>query len=286
MKLGLCTTDFAQAQPVEHLFDRIRQAGYVQVQFNFAAIGSEDMPASVSASLIRRIRQAAADNGLEMVAINATFNLIDPDQDRLRENMRRFPVIAAASRDLGCPTLTLCTGTHDPHDMWRYHPDNALETSFQALCAAMEQLLPAAETNQLFLGIETEAANVAATPERARRLLDTLGSSRVKIIMDGANVFQPGQAQPGQVPAVLRHAFDRLGKDVILAHGKDIAASAGIRFATPGRGILDYDLFLTLLEQAGYTGGMILHGIQDEADIPVCADWMKETIRRHRSSIR
>ncbi|MCK9252864.1 MAG: sugar phosphate isomerase/epimerase [Clostridiales bacterium] len=281
MKVGLCTTDFPRVQTVERLFSRIRQAGYDQVQFNFASIGIEDMPETVSADLIGRIRRACDDNGLDIVAINATFNLIDPDQGRLRENMRRFPVIAAASRELDCSILTLCTGTHDPHDMWRYHPDNAQEASFQALCANMEPLLPIADRNSLYLGIETEAANVAATPQRSRRLLDTLGSPRVKIVMDGANVFQPGQAHPDLAPAVLQNAFDVLGKDVILAHGKDIAASSGIRFATPGRGIIDYDLFLALLRQIGYEGGMILHGIQDEADIPGCAAWMKDLIRRH-----
>jgi len=239
------------------------------------------MPESVSADLIGRIRRSCDDNGLDIVAINATFNLIDPDQGRLRENMRRFPVIAEASRALDCPILTLCTGTHDPQDMWRYHPDNALEASFQALCANMEPLLPIADRYGLYLGIETEAANVAATPQRSRRLLDTLGSPRVKIVMDGANVFQPGQAHPDLAPAVLQNAFDVLGKDVILAHGKDIAASPGIRFATPGRGIIDYDLFLALLRKIGYEGGMILHGIQDEADIPACAAWMKDLIRRH-----
>ncbi len=281
MKVGLCTTDFPRVQTVERLFSRIRRAGYDQVQFNFASIGIEDMPESVSADLIGRIRRSCDDNGLDIVAINATFNLIDPDQGRLRENMRRFPVIAEASRALDCPILTLCTGTHDPQDMWRYHPDNALEASFQALCANMEPLLPIADRYGLYLGIETEAANVAATPQRSRRLLDTLGSPRVKIVMDGANVFQPGQAHPDLAPAVLQNAFDVLGKDVILAHGKDIAASPGIRFATPGRGIIDYDLFLALLRKIGYEGGMILHGIQDEADIPACAAWMKDLIRRH-----
>ena len=281
MKVGLCTTDFPRVQTVERLFSRIRRAGYDQVQFNFASIGIEDMPESVSADLIGRIRRSCDDNGLDIVAINATFNLIDPDQGRLRENMRRFPVIAEASRALDCPILTLCTGTHDPQDMWRYHPDNALEASFQALCANMEPLLPIADRYGLYLGIETEAANVAATPQRSMRLLDTLGSPRVKIVMDGANVFQPGQAHPDLAPAVLQNAFDVLGKDVILAHGKDIAASPGIRFATPGRGIIDYDLFLALLRKIGYEGGMILHGIQDEADIPACAAWMKDLIRRH-----
>jgi sugar phosphate isomerase/epimerase len=282
MKVGLCTTDFPRVQTVERLFSRIRRAGYDQVQFNFASIGIEDMPESVSADLIGRIRRSCDDNGLDIVAINATFNLIDPDQGRLRGEHAPLP---------GDRRGEPCAGLPDPDLMHRYARSagqcgaiiriNALEASFQALCANMEPLLPIADRYGLYLGIETEAANVAATPQRSRRLLDTLGSPRVKIVMDGANVFQPGQAHPDLAPAVLQNAFDVLGKDVILAHGKDIAASPGIRFATPGRGIIDYDLFLALLRKIGYEGGMILHGIQDEADIPACAAWMKDLIRRH-----
>jgi sugar phosphate isomerase/epimerase len=279
MDIGICTTDFAP-HSIPTLFSKIKQYGFTQVQFNFASIGQPDLPAKIDHTLICQINQAVAEQGLDVVAINGTFNMIDPDQDRLEQNIERFSALAAACPLLHCPILTLCTGTNDPDDMWRWHPENRSEASWNKMLAAMEQILPVAERYQLYLGVETEASNVVFSSERARKLLDTMQSPWLKIIMDCANLFQPGMASVDQVRPTIKKAFDDLGPDIILAHGKDIMASPGIVFASPGHGILDYDYFLDLLMEYRYSGGMILHGIKDESEMPGCLRFMKEKIAR------
>jgi len=279
MEIGICTTDF-ETQPVETLFTRIRGYGFSQVQLSLASIGEEELPALIEPGLVERIRRSAQENSLEIVAINGTFNMIHPDPAVRRSGIERFPVLAAAARQLDCPILSLCTGTNDPDDMWRWHPANASAESWQALLQAMAELLPVAEQYGLYLGIETEASNVISSPERARRLIDELRSPWLKIIMDCANLFQRSSAWPDRVAAVIQQAFDSLGPDIILAHGKDIEASDEIIFMSPGRGIIDYDLFLRLLRQYKYPGGMLLHGIKNEKEIPGCVAFIREAIER------
>lgn len=277
MQLGICTTDFPVQSP-ESLMNKIKNYGLSQVQFSFASIGEDELPATLSKNLIRRIHQAINDNNLELVAINGTFNMIHPDLSERHRGIVRFPLLAKVACLLDCRIITLCTGTNDPDNMWRFHPENETEQSWRNLIATLEELLPIAEKNEIYLGIEPEASNVVSTPERARRLLDELCSPWLKIVMDCANIFPKNTARPDLVRPMMKKAFDYLGPYVILAHGKDILSSDDILFTTPGKGIVDYDYFLDLLQQYQYEGGFILHGIRSEEEIPGCVAFMREKI--------
>ena len=78
--------------------------------------------------------------------------------------------------------------------------------------------------------------------------------------MDAANLYVPGDMT--RVAEVLRQAFALLGGDIVLAHAKDLSADCQVVAA--GKGVLDYDLYLDLLRQSGYTGPLILHSLAEE----------------------
>ena len=94
-------------------------------------------------------------------------------------------------------------------------------------------------------------------------VLDAVGSPHLKMILDPANLFLPGTARPENVRGTLRHAVDLFGDDIVLAHGKDIRAGAGIDFCATGEGIIAYPYLAALLAEIGFTGDMMLHGIYD-----------------------
>jgi sugar phosphate isomerase/epimerase len=85
----------------------------------------------------------------------------------------------------------------------------------------------------------------------------------VKIIMDGANLFQGGDFS--HMREVLDEAFTLLGDDIVIAHAKDLIAdgAGGIEWRAAGQGSLDYDYYLTLLHGSGYVGPLILHGLEE-----------------------
>ena len=55
---------------------------------------------------------------------------------------------------LGTRLITLCTGTRDPNDMWRAHPDNDSESAWRDLTVAMQRAIEIAGRYDVFLGIE------------------------------------------------------------------------------------------------------------------------------------
>ena len=112
------------------------------------------------------------------------------------------------------------------------------------------------------------------SPENARCVMDTVGSERLKMILDCANLFHRGRAHPEYVQETIEHAFELYGEDIVIAHGKDIREGDGIDFCGTGRGIVDFPFTAQLLKKYGYTGDMFLHGIYDESDMPFAlAHW-------------
>jgi sugar phosphate isomerase/epimerase len=79
--------------------------------------------------------------------------------------------------------------------------------------------------------------------------------------------------------AVLQEAVDLLGPDIVLAHAKDLACGSRQAQIPAGRGELDYDLYLSILHDAGYRGPLILHGLL-ENEVDEAAAFVRTRLRR------
>lgn len=274
MKLGMYTAELSRPGP-EALFKAVRDYGFEEVQFDFRSVGEEELPIRIGPALTDRIRSAADRNGIKIGAVNGTFNMIDPDIARRKDGILRFGQIAAACGGLGCPLITLCAGSRNPDHKWSWHDGNLEPGAWADLLESAYRLAEVAERHDVYLGLEPEASSVVNTAERARRLLDTVRSPRLKIIMDPANLFQPGEADPANARAVLDRAFGLLGGDIICAHGKDIRAGPGLSFTPAGRGIVDFAYFLELLRRSRYDGAIILHGMKRESEFADSVSFMR-----------
>lgn len=259
--LGLLAPEFPHASLAENL-DAIAAVGAPAVQFDLACAVGETLPAAVDEATIARIRAGFAARGLTLAALSGTYNMIDPDAGRRaagRAGLQRLIPVAAR---LGCPLVTLCTGTRDPDDMWRRHPDNDRPEAFRDLVAELRAALPVAEAHGVTLAVEPEVSNTIDSAVKARRLLDEIGSRRLKVVMDGANIFHEGELP--RMRAVLNEAFALLGRDIALAHAKDLDRDGEAGHLPAGLGRLDYPYYLELIARSGFSGALILHALTPE----------------------
>jgi len=280
MKLGMYSVELKRPTS-DALFAAMKEAGFSQVQFDFASVCEEQLPLSFPPGLLENVGKQAERHGVDIVAVNGTFNMIHPDREVREDGYRRFGSVAAAARELNCGFLTLCTGSRNPDNMWAWHEDNQQPSAWNDLLVSVEKALEQAERYDMILGIECEPNNCVNSPEKARELMDAFRSPRLKIIMDIANLFQKGETRRENVRPIIDRAFELLGKDVYLAHGKDIKEDGKATYA--GNGIVDFEYFLDKLEQSGYTGGMLLHGIKDEREFTDSVAFMKR-ILAHRTN--
>ena len=273
-QLGVFAKHISRATP-EELFDALAEFGFNCTQFNAACLGGPSLPDQIDIAQWRKAAQAARSAGVEVVALSATFNLLDENRTRLINNFRRLKILARGATILGSDLLTLCTGTRNQQDMWTYHPGNQSPAAWQTMIDAMWQALEIANEFDLNLGIEPEVANVVSNANDAARLVTELGSNRIRIVFDPANLYRP-PADPRKDFDVITDGLTLLGNRIAIAHCKDIAAptpeEAGRRQDEPlyshvaaGEGILNYCHYLSELRRLTPNGvPLILHGLKEE----------------------
>ena len=278
MQIGIFAKTLARPT-LDGLLEAIARHGIESVQFNFSCVGLATLPERIGADLADRIRGGVADHVLKLAAVSGTFNLIHPDPRVRRDGLRRFPELVRACARMGAPVITLCSGTRDSENMWRWHPANASVEAWSDLRASLSEVLPVAEANQITLGVEPEPSNVVASARQARRLLDELKSPRLKIVMDAANLFQTQDLT--RMREILDEAFGLLGGDIVIAHAKDIRMDGELRYVAAGKGLLDYEHYLALLAAAGFAGPLILHELQ-EAEVPASVAFLRKMLDASR----
>ena len=243
--------------------DAVATSGIRAVQFDMESAGLATLPDAIPPGLPERIRDGCAARGLTIAAVSGHFNMIDPDVARRRANLDRMGTLAAACRPMGAGIISLSTGTRDPDDMWRRHPDNDTPAAWDDLLASVREALAIADAADVVLAFEPEPANVVRDARRARELLDTVRHPRLKVLLDPANIVAGDLTRdPGDL---LAEAIEGLGPDIATVHAKDIDAAG--RFCAAGQGIVPWDRCVALLRAAGYGGPLILHTLT-EADVP------------------
>ncbi len=271
MQLGIFAKTFARAAFAETL-DAIVAQGLHSIQFNFACVGLRSLPDTIPSELCERIGRECASRSVVVAGVSGTFNMIHPEPAVRAAGLRRLEVLAPATRALGCDFISLCTGTRDPDDMWRAHPENISPAAWRDLLRSMEQAMAVAERHDVLLGVEPEVGNVISSARKARQLLDELHSSRVKIVIDPANLFHPGPVE--HMRGTIQEAFQLVGTDIVMAHAKELAADGTTGNVVPGKGVLDWDYYFNTLAGMNFSGPIVLHGV-GESDVPEAARFLR-----------
>lgn len=276
MQIGIFAKTFSRDSLAATL-DAVTGAGLHHVQFNLSCAGLSPLPESMPEGLPKTIRLAHESRKISMAAVSGTFNMAHPNPDVRKEGLRCFRVLAAACKPMGTELITLCTGSRDPENMWRKHPENTSEAAWNDMRTCVAKAIEVAEAHDLFLGVEPEVSNIVDSAKKARQLLDEIRSPRLRIVMDGANLFHDGELS--RMQDVLSEAFELLGSDIALAHAKDLTRDGAAGDAAAGTGLLDYDAYIRLLRRVGYTGPLILHGLT-EAQVPESVAFLRAALQR------
>jgi sugar phosphate isomerase/epimerase len=273
MKLGVFAKTYERPS-VDKAFEAAARDGFSCVQFNLACSGLNTLPDEpVPEAITLEIQRAARHHGIELAAVSGTFNMAHPVASVRQDGVKRLKNVIAWAAATGVPAVTLCTGSRDPVDMWRAHPENRSPQAWEDLVETLTQVLSSADAAGLTLAVEPEPANVVADAVSARRLLDTLGSARLKIILDPANlanVVAPNGDRKG-----LAEAIDLLAADTILVHAKDRRADGSV--CPAGQGVVEFLPFLGRLRHAGYDGPLVVHGIE-EGEVPTAVSYLRSTL--------
>lgn len=276
MRIGIFLSTFT-GKTLESKLDACKANGLDCVQLSTDCLGLPPMPDRIAPDVIDHIRRESAARGIEIGSLQGTFNMCHPDADYRAGGVRRLGVLAAAARDLGTPLIHLCTGTRDRINMWKRHPNNGTPEAWRDMSECVRDAVEAAKPFGVTLAFEPEVNNVVDSAQKARRLLDQIGSPRLKVTMDGSNLFHAGEF--ARMDQVLDESFALVGKDVVMAHAKDVSHDGDAGHEAAGHGKLDYDRYVSLLHKYGLKGPLLLHGLS-EAQVPECVQFVRGKIAK------
>ncbi len=272
MKIGIMARTFFKPTLSENL-DAIVSHGIYSVQFSFGCVGFPELPESIDLKLCDDIREDMEKHKIEMSAMSGTFNMIDPDISKRKDGLKRLIGLIAACGNLGTSVISLCTGTRDPENMWRRHPDNDKEDAFSDLVDSMGEALESAEKYKVMLAFEPEVSNVIDSAVKGKRLIDELKSPYLKVVMDCANIFHKGEL--AKMGDMLEEVFEVLGEHTIIAHAKDLDHDGDAGHLPAGKGLLDYDHYVALLKKHTPDVPLILHGLSED-EVGECVRFLRQ----------
>jgi sugar phosphate isomerase/epimerase len=266
MQLGIFAKTFDRPN-VASCLQAVADAGIPATQFNLSVAGLPTIPdQAVPDEVVETIRAAADQAGVALAAISGTFNAAHPDLAHRQTYLARFPHLCAVARDLQIGIVTLSSGSRDPQDMWRWHPDNTTPQAWADSRSTLQALAGLAEDYGLTLAVEPEHSNVVATADQAITMLDQIGSPALKIIYDAANLLDPDGYDPAAAAAAITRDIATLGPHIALGHAKELIADRAP--AAPGTGLLPWPLIVQTLHEAGFDGALVIHGLP-ETSVPL-----------------
>jgi sugar phosphate isomerase/epimerase len=275
ISLGIFAKTFSRPT-LGAILDEIASLDLASIQFNFSCVGLPTLPDFIDPHVVELIQSEIESRSLQVAAISGTFNLIDPDLENRDNNLQRLGVLASVCEPLRTSIITLSTGTRDSENMWRAHPDNSTPGAWKDMVEGIRLALWVTEPFGITLAVEPEPGNVMSDMQKARRLLDEIDSPRLKILFDAANILASKPDLPQAT--TLNEAFQLAGPAIALAHGKELVRTE-ILEKIPGRGELDWALYLAFLANSPYQGPLILHGF-DEAHARESVSFVKATLER------
>lgn len=272
MQLGIFAKTFS-AKGTLPVLSAVRAAGYEATQFNMACVGLPSMPDEISGSIISEINAASKSSDVSIAAISGTYNMAHPNPAVRADGLRRLAVIIANAKTMGTNLVTLCTGSRDVEDQWRWHKDNSSPDAWRDMRDEMAKALQLAEAHGVDLGIEPELANIVSSAQQAKRLIDQMNSKRLRIVLDPANLFEI-ETKKMRLEIISR-AVDVLAGHISMAHAKDRNPMG--EFVAAGTGVMDFSHFVGCLKQTGFNGPLITHGLT-ESEAPKVAEFLKRVL--------
>ena len=271
-QIGILLATTFTTGTLEARLDAARACGLACVQMSMACANLPEMPDQIPAELPGRIRREALARGIAIASVTGTFNMSHPDVEHRRTGLRRLRVLAEACPQMGTSSIHVCTGTRDPNSMWRRHPDNDSPEAWRDMVACMREATEIARQTNVVLAFEPEMSNVVDSARKARRLLDEIGSPHLKVTIDPANLFHAGELP--RMKEILDEAFALVGKEIVLAHAKDLDRDGEAGHKAAGQGVLDYDRYLGLLRKYHFKGPLLLHGLS-VGQVPGCMAFLR-----------
>lgn len=185
-------------------------------------------------------------NNIDVSVLGCYLNMATPDEKELKHTLDTYKANMRFAKYLGAVMVGTETGAVNVE--YKYTPENKTDKAFDILVKSVAELTDYAEKLGVTFGIEPVSSHIIYDVKRARKLLDTIASPNIQIILDPINIFNVENYVNQE--EIMEEAFELLGENIIAVHVKDFIIEDNKKKGVPiGTGIFNYEKLLSLLKK-------------------------------------
>ena len=235
MKIGVRAHDFGRYGDLAAQAATIKKAGFDCVQYAPAkAIEGIEHFDAITPAVLDDIKTAFTRHDVEITVLGCYIEPSLPDDAMRLDNVRIFRDNLSHAKALGVPIV----GTETTGLSLQATPAER-ESAYARLKDSVLRMVEKAEAENVQIGIEPVASHTLNTPTLARRLLDEVKSSQLKIIFDPVNLLLPHTIQDQE--KIFAEMLELLGSEIVAMHIKDVAVENGeLAWRNIGKGVVNY----------------------------------------------
>jgi L-ribulose-5-phosphate 3-epimerase len=229
--------------PLEELVQEVAGKGLTSVQLALSKSieGVNTELGSLSPGFAHYVASAFAKHNVQIAVLGCYFNMIHPDLAERSKGMERFKEHIRFARDFGCSIVATETGNVNPEIF--YTEENFKEEPFLEVVESVSELVKEAEKFGVIVGIEAGVNHPIYSPKVMKRLLDSINSNNLQVILDPVNLLTIDTYQNQE--EIFQEAMDLFGDRVVILHAKDFTIENNQLVPTAvGKGLLNYEYII------------------------------------------
>jgi L-ribulose-5-phosphate 3-epimerase len=242
MNIGIRAHDIENL-PLEELVQEIARKGLTSVQLALSKSleGVNTDLGSLSPGLARYVASVFSKNNVQIAVLGCYFNMIHPDLVERKKGIERFKEHIRFARDFGCSIVATETGNVNAEIF--YTEENFKEEPFLEVVESVRELVKEAEKFGVIVGVEAGVNHPVYSPKVMKRLLDSIDSNNLQVILDPVNLLTIDTYQNQE--EIFQEAMDLFGDRVVILHAKDFIIENNQLVPTAvGKGLLNYEYIL------------------------------------------
>ncbi|MDQ0255951.1 sugar phosphate isomerase/epimerase [Evansella vedderi] len=242
MSVGVLAHLFGK-MPYKQLAVEVSTHGFKHVQLAlWKAVDDYDFNKAglLNPGLATDIRETFQKHGVSISVLACYLHLYHKDIVTRRENIDRFKELIRYASLLGAPVVAAEVGKPS----WKVSNED-----WNILKSTLEELIEEGEKWGVFVGIEPANDHLIDTAASLKHMLEELNSSQIGVVLDPGNLLTAKNFH--QQDQVIEEAFHLLGDHIVACHAKDriLLEDNSIQTVPPGKGKMNYALYVKLLEQ-------------------------------------
>jgi sugar phosphate isomerase/epimerase len=214
---------------------------------------------------VREIEKAFAAENVVIAEVGAWVNMLDPDLEKSRKNLRYVVARLALAEAVGARCCPDIAGSYNPTVWYGPHPKNLSKEFFDATVENCRHVIDEIKPKRTKFTIEMMGWSLPDGPDAYLKLIRAVDRSGFAVHMDVCNGIN-SPAKFYRSGEFIAECFRTLGPWIVSCHAKDLQwiPEMNVHFleVVPGRGEVDYRSYLTELSKLPVDAPLMLEHLK------------------------